>query len=624
MLGAVVMGASAGGCGSDKESKACDEGSEACPCYPNHTCNGSLSCLSDYCVNATGMPEAGAGNDTGGSTSTGNGGKTATGSTSSTGSTGGKSAGTGGASTTGAGGKSTTSGGSATTSGGTSTGAGGSGAVSQASTPVELHGQLSVSGSNLLDASGAPVKLEGMSSMWLNWDSAGYATSKAGLQWMRDNWSLRVFRAAMGVAPPGAPTLGYLADPATAKAQVNQIVQNAIDLGVYVIIDWHDHEALLHQTEALAFFREMSTKWGGTPNVIYEVFNEPLDLDWGTQLKPYHQALVAAIREKDPDNVILLGTPNWDQDVDVAASSPLSGKNLMYTLHFYACTHKAPQRNKAMTARSLGLPLFVSEWGATHADGGVDGVVCEAEARTWHDWLDSSNISWTAWKLDGCKDSSCMFKNQTAPAGGGWTAAQLNGHAQIVIDEMKNGSGMGTGGTTGTGGATGTGGTTGTGGSGGGSFPPNPAGCALLSSCPTCCSTTGAFALDTASMDMTATGVTGFSVNASQISAGFRFSAANQIGAIFFKLADAEDIGSLGLSMTGSGGSFEVALVQGGGANGCFYQVVSGEIDPLPLDCWGVGAGPAVGLPVDQIEVRVRSVSSGSASLSLTDLQFGP
>jgi endoglucanase len=614
LLGAMVIGATAsGGCGGEDEGKSCVEGDEGCPCYPNHTCNGSLSCFSDFCVDASGS--GGNDNGTGSSTSTSGGkGNTSSGGKGNTTGSGGTATGTGGKSTTsGTGGKGATTG-----SGGASTGSGGTGAVSNDSTPVDLHGALSVSGANLVDASGSAVKLEGMSSMWLNWDPAGYAVSKAGLEWMRDNWNLRVFRAAMGVDAMGA----YLEDPATAKAQVNQIVQNAIDLGVYVIIDWHDHEAIAHQAEALAFFREMSTKWGGYPNVIYEVFNEPLDLDWTTQLKPYHQALVAAIREKDPDNVILLGTPNWDQDVDVAASSPLSGKNLMYTLHFYACTHKAPERNKAMTARSRGLPMFVSEWGATHADGGVDKIVCEAEARTWHDWLDANNISWTAWKLDGCTDSSCMFKNQMVPVDGGWTDAQLNGHAKIVIDEMKTGSGMGTGGA-----GAGTGGTSGTGGTGNvGNFPPNPAGCALVSSCASCCSTTGVFALDSgaAPLDITAQAVTAFSASATVASAAFRFTSPDQIGAIFFKLAGAQDIGSLGLTVGGSGGLLEVALVEGGGANGCIYPIIGEELDPLPSQCWGDGAGPAAFLPADQIEVRVRSLSSSTASLSISDLQFGP
>jgi hypothetical protein len=159
----------------------------------------------------------------------------------------------------------------------------------------------------------------------------------------------------------------------------------------------------------------------------------------------------------------VLGTPNWDQDVDIAAQSPVAGKNLMYALHFYACTHRAPERDKAKLARSRGLPLFVSEWGATNADGGLDGLVCESDAQAWHDWLDASNISWAAWKLDGCTDSSCMFKDQSVSVSGGWVDSQLNGHARFVIKQMRGGAGMGTGGSPSSGGATSTGGSIGVG-----------------------------------------------------------------------------------------------------------------------------------------------------------------
>jgi hypothetical protein len=429
-----------------------------------------------------------------------------------------------------------------------------------------------------------------------------------------------------------------LDDPVTAKAAVNRIVQNAIDLGVYVIIDWHDHDALLHQAQAEAFFREMSQKWGGYPNVIYEVFNEPLALDWGTELKPYHQAIVSAIRANDSDNVIVLGTPNWDQDVDVAASSPLSGKNLMYSLHFYACSHQATQRNKAKLARSRGLPLFVTEWGATNADGGLDGIVCESEAQAWHDWLDATNISWAAWKLDGCTDSSCMFKDQTAPVNGGWTDAMLNGHAPFVIKQMKGGPGSG-----GSGGAASMGGSggknsggSGVGGAAGGSvglggstgvdpFPPDPAGCALvISSCTDCCETSGVYALDTASMDATSELVTAFSVSQSAASAAFSFTASDQVGGIFFKFASPQTIGSLGLSVTGSGGTLEMALVRSGGADGCIYPISGSTLASIPSDCWGLGAGPYAGLPAEQIEVRVHALASGRASLSVAYVEYGP
>jgi endoglucanase len=167
------------------------------------------------------------------------------------------------------------------------------------------------------------------------------------------------------------------------------------------------------------------------------VYNEPLDISWGSVLKPYHEALIATIRQRDSDNVIILGTPKWSQDVDVAAQDPISGTNLIYTLHFYACDHTSWLRDKGDTALGAGLPLFVTEWGATAADGGLDGAVCETEAQAWIDWMGQNNISWTAWKLDGCTDSSCYFVDREVAPSGGWGDSHLNGHAPFVIDKMR-------------------------------------------------------------------------------------------------------------------------------------------------------------------------------------------
>ena len=269
--------------------------------------------------------------------------------------------------------------------------------------------------------------------MWLNWENDGYAESAPALRWMRNNWNLTVIRAAMGIEPTGA----YLTNPDKAVMQVERIVQSAIDAGVYVIIDWHDHNAHEHQAQAVEFFSMMARAFGDQPNVLYEPYNEPLDVDWSLVVKPYHEAVIGAIRAEDPDNVVIVGSPHWSQDVDFAANDPVSDSNVMYALHFYSCTHTTTQRGKAERARSQGLPLFVTEWGATHADGGTDGLVCLSEAATWLAWLDENRIGWTAWKLDNCPgDASCILKPH-APLTGGWTSAYLNGHALFVRANMQ-------------------------------------------------------------------------------------------------------------------------------------------------------------------------------------------
>ncbi|MEZ4314889.1 MAG: glycoside hydrolase family 5 protein [Polyangiaceae bacterium] len=284
-----------------------------------------------------------------------------------------------------------------------------------------------------MDALGEPVQLKGVSSMWLNWEDDGYAESATALRWMRNNWHLSVIRASMGVEPGGA----YLSDPDKARAQVETIVKNAIEAGVYVIVDWHDHHAHQHTEQAAAFFSELAKKHGGTPNLIYETFNEPQDVSWGGGVKAYHEAVVKAIRAEDPDNVVILGTPTWSQDVDVAAKDPVAGTNLMYTLHFYSCTHTGWLRQKGDAAVAAGAALFVTEWGATGADGALDGKVCLEDAAVWHDWMNLRGVGWAAWKLDDCgQDSTCLLA-PGAPLDGGWTAKYLSGHGPFVRARMQ-------------------------------------------------------------------------------------------------------------------------------------------------------------------------------------------
>ncbi|HLK90013.1 MAG TPA: glycoside hydrolase family 5 protein [Polyangia bacterium] len=383
--------------------------------------------------------------------------------------TGGSGSGQGGSSGHGGSSGATGQGGSTGSGGATSTGGHGGSAATDAATdgassgmtPVQQHGQLKVVGTQLQDQSGNPVQLKGVSSQWLNLESKTFPESKPAIQYARDHWKLSVIRAAMGVDTSG----GYLGTNATNAnmagmlAKVTTIVQNAIDLGIYVIVDWHTSDAVktngtTQATQASAFFTMMATMYGSTPNIIYEDYNEPTGVTWA-QITPYHQAVVAAIRAVDPDNLIVLGTPTWSQDVDLAAAAPIAGTNLLYTLHFYACTHGQALINKANTAIAMGLPLFVTEFGATPADGGVtksgDNYVCEPETNVWFAWMAQNNISGASWKLDQCTDSSCIL-TADAPVDGPWTDNYLTqdtggtpvdggekggGHGQFIVNWMR-------------------------------------------------------------------------------------------------------------------------------------------------------------------------------------------
>ncbi|WP_062059679.1 cellulase family glycosylhydrolase [Cellvibrio sp. OA-2007] len=283
---------------------------------------------------------------------------------------------------------------------------------------------------NKVTANGQPANLAGMSLFWSNtgWGGEKYYTAQT-VSWLKSDWKANLVRVAMGVEDAG----GYLTD-ASNKARATTVIDAAIANNMYVIIDWHTHHAEDNKAQAITFFKEMATKYGNYNNVIYEVYNEPLNISWSGVLKPYATDVIKEIRAIDPDNLIIVGTPNWSQDVDVAANDPITAySNIAYTLHFYAGTHKQSLRDKAQTALNRGIALFVTEWGSVNADGG--GAVNTAETNTWLSFLKTNGISHANWALnDKAEGSSALVPN--ASANGGWTAAQLTASGTLVRNNM--------------------------------------------------------------------------------------------------------------------------------------------------------------------------------------------
>lgn len=279
---------------------------------------------------------------------------------------------------------------------------------------VKEHGQLRVDGTQLKDGNGEAIVLRGMSYGWHNFWPRFY--NAGSVKWLQEDWNSTVVRAAMGIEPRN----GYLEKPEWSKEKVKAVVDAAIKEDMYVIIDWHSHNINLQ--EAKAFFTEMAQAYGKHPHVIYEIFNEPDEESW-EEVKAYSTEVIAAIREIDPDNIILVGTPHWDQDIHLAADAPITGyDNLMYTLHYYAATHKQSLRDRGDYALSKGLPLFISESAGMEATG--DGPLNVEEWQKWIDWSEKNKVSWITWSVSD-KDETCSILLSTANAEGGWKEEDL-------------------------------------------------------------------------------------------------------------------------------------------------------------------------------------------------------
>ena len=293
--------------------------------------------------------------------------------------------------------------------------------VGNAQTPVKRYGQLQVRGSQLCGENGQPVVLRGVSLGWHNLWPRFY--NKGAVDELTNKWHASVIRAAMGIKIED----NYLENPSFAMQCMTPVIEEAIKDGVYVIIDWHAHD--MYTDKAAEFFSRMSAKYGKYPNVIYELYNEPVEDSW-TSLKEYAKTVIKAIRANDPDNIILMGCPHWDQDIDKAAASPIEGvKNVMYTLHFYAATHKQYLRDRMQKAVEGGLPVFVSECAGMEASG--DGPLNIEEYNKWIDLMEQLKVSWVNWSLSD-KNETCSMLLPRAKATGNWTDDVIKPWGKLV------------------------------------------------------------------------------------------------------------------------------------------------------------------------------------------------
>ena len=290
---------------------------------------------------------------------------------------------------------------------------------------VKNHGQLSVQGTQLVDKNNNPIVLRGMSFGWHSMWPRFY--NEKAVDWLRKDFNCNVVRAAMGIE---LGKMAYLKEPQFSKDKIEAVIKGAIKSDIYVIIDWHSHNINLE--EAKLFFAEMSQKYGKNPNIIYEIFNEP-DYESWPEIKDYAEEVIKVIRENDANNIILIGSPRWDQDVHLPAADPIKGYgNLMYTMHFYAATHGKELRDRTDEAIKNGLPIFISESAGMEATG--DGPLDYKAWQEYIDWMEERKLSWITWSVSD-KDETCSILQKSAKSEGKWKQKDLK-ESGIKVREL--------------------------------------------------------------------------------------------------------------------------------------------------------------------------------------------
>lgn len=285
---------------------------------------------------------------------------------------------------------------------------------------VSEHGPLTVSSSGIVvDQYEAPFQIQGISTHNLAWypEYVNIDTFRK----LRDDLNVNTIRLAMYTAENG----GYcVSDETTRQTMLDCLttgIEAAIKLDMYVIVDWHilsDSNPNTYKEDALSFFETIASTYGDTPNILYEICNEPNgDTSW-EDVCTYAVDVIDRIRMYAPKSIVIVGTPTWSQDVDIASQSPIDRDNLLYSLHFYAATHKEDLQNKLKTAIANGLPVFVSEFGITEASG--SGTIDTTSADTWMTLLKENGIGYIYWNLSN-KDEACALLRSACTSVSDWT-----------------------------------------------------------------------------------------------------------------------------------------------------------------------------------------------------------
>lgn len=311
-------------------------------------------------------------------------------------------------------------------------------------TPFGRHGRLHVEGKYLLDENDEKVSLHGISTHNLS-TFPEYVNEEAFTQFV-DEYGVTIMRLAMYSALADG-NKGYADGDEDHQKELEQIVLDGVricsSLGIYCLVDWHilfDYNPNMHKDMAKKFWKSMALRLRGYDNVIFEICNEPnmntetKDTASWEDITSYANEIIELIRDVDETKIVIVGTPIWSQRVDEAANAPLKFNNVMYTLHFYADTHKQELRDVLAGALNKDLPVFVTEFGVCNAAG--DGNVNDEETNKWLELLDENNISYVIWNLSNKDETSSIIKADCTKIAG-FCAEDLSPCGERMVKMMQ-------------------------------------------------------------------------------------------------------------------------------------------------------------------------------------------
>lgn len=201
-------------------------------------------------------------------------------------------------------------------------------------------------------------------------------------------------------------------------------IQWAGELGMYVIIDWHSignlrtemYQSDMYDTtqkQTFDFWRTIGKKYGTNTTVaFYELFNEPTTYheELGTitwdQWKELNEEMITIVRANGGKGIPLVAGFNWAYDLTPVKEKPIEAKGIAYVSHPYPQKREKPWEKQWENDWGYvkgKYPLILTEIGFSGPEdpgAHIPVISDESYGDAITNYSDEREISYVVWVFD--------------------------------------------------------------------------------------------------------------------------------------------------------------------------------------------------------------------------------
>lgn len=205
---------------------------------------------------------------------------------------------------------------------------------------------------------------------------------------------------------------------------LDQGIEWAGELGMYVIIDWHSignlrtemYQANMYDTtkkQTFDFWRTIANRYGDNTTVaFYELYNEPTTysnqlgtITW-EQWSELNEEMITIVRANGGKGIPLVAGFNWAYDLTPVRENPIKADDIAYVSHPYPQKREKPWEEKWDNDWGFvkdNYPLILTEIGFSGADdpgAHIPVISDESYGDAITNYCDEKEISYMIWVFD--------------------------------------------------------------------------------------------------------------------------------------------------------------------------------------------------------------------------------